>query len=1302
MKKSLWLCAIIIFYMLVGTLGFSLLPGNQAYALNDITVSVPDSSAASGADISIPIRVTDVSGQDIYAFGCTLTFDSTVLAANGATSAASLSETWGAPTVNTVSGGIQIGAAGSSALAGSGNLLWINFHVKGADGSSTTIHFDQFSFNEGTPGATTVDGNFTVGQGGGVSIITGIFDDFSDGVVSPYWQPEHAEDAVPPFALTEADNMLEIVIDKSMAATSGQETYGFSAVQFNFEADFIMDMTEYPYASVMIKADANVPFQLGVADDSSGTNDVVISNDIVGGEDFVQLYLDFTDMFEGKQKQDRVVKCYLNFKPGYGAAGVFQGTVWLKDFRLGSEALLPTPPPPPPIPPISRAAHPPAIDGVLDDIWKTGPWNRDFHFPNGPGKVYSFQDAAISWRGLYDDTYLYLFVTVNDDTLMNDSPGQSWNDDGVELWFDGDNSKGTTYDGVNDIGIAFLYSGDPDNPLIFNPFTHSGAPGDFSGVMSGATYTGSGVLGMLNLEVAIPLATLGISPTPGYQFGLEVDWNDDDDGGDVDTKVKYFSMIDESWQNPSVLGTVELTDQVQNDYTVIKYTDVAPVVDGVREDAWDVFPTYVLNQYMNTADSISSFFDDLALSYNVVFDSTYLYYGIDVADDKLIQDGMFDWKDDGIEFWFDGNNSKKSTYDGYDDIGIKFSYIEGAPIDSVAMGFGGAAAFDIKSVPWAATATDKGFFLEFALPLDSLHIQPTNGWMVGYEIDYNDDDTGGGKERDTKCKTFSAADDSWQKPSVFGTGLFADAPGGQVPEKPAPLLVDKTTTPPPIDGVLDSTWFNVRNVNMLKFIDTEPDNWFDMFGRFRLMYDSKNLYMFVEVQDDSINNSSPDAYANDGVEIYFDGDNTKNVMTVPGVSAYDAKDDQIRFEYGKPPTGLTGNVQLDNMVYAYKETDFGYNVEIQMPFSKGLTFKAADGLEIGFEVQINDNDTGSRSTQWRWWSTDGNSWLDPSVFGTVKFTGRTTSDILDIHYTAYPIEVDAEMDYAWQNVPDIFVNQRFADFSKLYTYKDAEVNFKTVWNMEYLYFWINVVDDTLHRDYDVDQSWNDDGVELWLDADHSAKHAYDGINDWGFAYRYNPDVLLDPVTEGKVPNKDSTLFAKIKQAQKLTADGLILETAIPMELLGIDPGNGSLIGIDLDWNDDDDGGVKDTKLKTYDPTDNDWQYPDLMGVARLWGSPVQSDVKEEGTLVSNFRLYQNYPNPFNPSTHINFSLPKDSNVKLVIYDVLGREVARLVDGRVQAGEHSINFEASHLSSGLYFYRLQTEDNVVVKKMMFLK
>jgi hypothetical protein len=86
-----------------------------------------------------------------------------------------------------------------------------------------------------------------------------------------------------------------------------------------------------------------------------------------------------------------------------------------------------------------------------------------------------------------------------------------------------------------------------------------------------------------------------------------------------------------------------------------------------------------------------------------------------------------------------------------------------------------------------------------------------------------------------------------------------------------------------------------------------------------------------------------------------------------------------------------------------------------------------------------------------------------------------------------------------------------------------------------------------------------------------------------------------------------------------------------------------------------------------------------------------------------FALSQNYPNPFNPSTTINFTLAEDSRVSLRVYDMLGREVQKLVDGEMKAGEvHNVLFDASKLSSGLYFYRLETGKNSLVKKLVFMK
>lgn len=86
----------------------------------------------------------------------------------------------------------------------------------------------------------------------------------------------------------------------------------------------------------------------------------------------------------------------------------------------------------------------------------------------------------------------------------------------------------------------------------------------------------------------------------------------------------------------------------------------------------------------------------------------------------------------------------------------------------------------------------------------------------------------------------------------------------------------------------------------------------------------------------------------------------------------------------------------------------------------------------------------------------------------------------------------------------------------------------------------------------------------------------------------------------------------------------------------------------------------------------------------------------------DFELYQNFPNPFNPSTRIAFSLPLNSQVSLKIYDMLGKEVAVLVNKEMTAGIHEINFDASQLSSGIYFYKIEAGNFISTQKMMLLK
>jgi photosystem II stability/assembly factor-like uncharacterized protein len=101
-------------------------------------------------------------------------------------------------------------------------------------------------------------------------------------------------------------------------------------------------------------------------------------------------------------------------------------------------------------------------------------------------------------------------------------------------------------------------------------------------------------------------------------------------------------------------------------------------------------------------------------------------------------------------------------------------------------------------------------------------------------------------------------------------------------------------------------------------------------------------------------------------------------------------------------------------------------------------------------------------------------------------------------------------------------------------------------------------------------------------------------------------------------------------------------------------------------------------------------------------SPVTAIAEPSVSPPRSFALAQNYPNPFNPTTAISYQLAAVSAVTLRVYDILGREIATLVDGVQQAGHHSVRWDASLFTSGVYFYQLATDDFVETKKMLLVK
>jgi hypothetical protein len=112
---------------------------------------------------------------------------------------------------------------------------------------------------------------------------------------------------------------------------------------------------------------------------------------------------------------------------------------------------------------------------------------------------------------------------------------------------------------------------------------------------------------------------------------------------------------------------------------------------------------------------------------------------------------------------------------------------------------------------------------------------------------------------------------------------------------------------------------------------------------------------------------------------------------------------------------------------------------------------------------------------------------------------------------------------------------------------------------------------------------------------------------------------------------------------------------------------------------------------------------DILGTVLYdgFGDPISGIRDKYVTNPTDFVLYQNYPNPFNPSTTIRYSIAKAGNIKLKVFDILGREVAILVDGRQNVGGHEAIFNASRLTSGVYVYTLFMDGRLLATHKMIL-
>ncbi len=294
------------------------------------------------------------------------------------------------------------------------------------------------------------------------------------------------------------------------------------------------------------------------------------------------------------------------------------------------------------------------------------------------------------------------------------------------------------------------------------------------------------------------------------------------------------------------------------------------------------------------------------------------------------------------------------------------------------------------------------------------------------------------------------------------------------------------------------------------------------------------------------------------------------------------------------------------------------------------------------------------------------------------------------------------------------------------------------WDSTYFYAYFEVTDDIILVNNAT--QYENDAVELKIDPDPDAiDETVTGVAAYRLSAWSEDDAEVPEgvhnVNSGEAGEWPHDVVAGEDYArQEIVTDtryGYNLELRIPFEtmVVGDDrfivPGVGAIMGMAVNVMDNDDTNREHVLRWASDMADQVWNNPwrhgtvtflednkvNLSTVNSITGVDTNSnDYTPPATLVESlasqtpveFNLAQNYPNPFNPTTTIEFSLPAASEVTLTVYDMLGKEIATLVNDVKSAGTHSVTFDGTNLTSGVYFYKLATGSDVQMNKMMLVK
>jgi len=381
------------------------------------------------------------------------------------------------------------------------------------------------------------------------------------------------------------------------------------------------------------------------------------------------------------------------------------------------------------------------VDGIMDE----SEWG--YVLNSGIGTLWDRDDYFAEFGVLYDDEYLYMFFSVEDDWL--DFQASTWNTDAIEIYVDGDNSKEDSFDGLDDFQITC-----PVGAADVSEWVGTGDyPRDNIDYVLLETELG------YDVEMAFPIVDLMITD----YFGMDVALNDADDTGAREDQIWWMGGQGSSWNTPSdwndaILGGPIPVEDGQLVINKVENESITPDA-AATEEAWTSAMTNVIGSDATVEDYYAKF--------GVLYDDEYLYLYFSVIDDWLDFQAST-WNTDAIEMYFDGDDSKEDNFDGFNDYQVT------CPVGAADVSeWVGTGDYPRDGIVYTLAETDLGYDVEISLPIVDFDITEP----FGFDVALNDaDDTGA---REDQPWWWGGQGSSWNTPSdwntvILGTGTAVE------------------------------------------------------------------------------------------------------------------------------------------------------------------------------------------------------------------------------------------------------------------------------------------------------------------------------------------------------------------------------------------------------------------------------------------------------------------------------------------------------------------------------------------------